>query len=282
MAEETQFTGNTGMVAITTSNAYLDGQNGSYSTVIVADNAKNGLLINTVTIKATTDTTQSMVRLFINDGAGSGSAHTKLVAEIEVPAVTKSASDPAFEITIPVEFALKPDWELWASIEFATGSPSFNVIAAGKDWNYYTNSVRPESSKYTANTGMATISAQNTALTGAGTQGTDIWDVLTAASNGTNIKSVTIKSLLTGLTSVGMVRLFINNGGGDGTNYNKLLTEIPVNATTQSATARSFSKKIDFGGKGFFLKSSWKLRATTQTNDDFNIIAEGLDLSYPA
>lgn len=271
MAEETQYTANTGMVTISTANSNLDGS-GTISAAIITG-ASNGTLIKTVTVKAQGNTTQGMVRLFIYDGT-----NTKLVAEIETPAVTKSATDPSFEIIIPVDFALKVNWSLKASTE---KGETFNVIAEGMNWAYY-GSVRPESSKYTANTAMATITTANTALTGAGTEGTNIWNIITAASNGTQIQSVTIKSKLTGLTSAGMVRLFVNDGGGDGTTHNFLLTEIPVEATTQSATAHSFSARVNFGGKGFFLKNTWKLRATTETNDDFNVIAEGLDLTYPA
>lgn len=287
MAEETQYTANTGKTdPMVTSNSYLNGDAaGTYYTVITADagaSGKVGLLINSITIKATTDTTQSMVRLFINDGAGTGTSHTFLISEIEVPAVIKSATDPAFELTIPVDYALKCGWKILASVEFSSGSPSFNVIAEGMDWKYYTTSVRPDSSKYTANTGTVTVTTANTALDGSGTVGTDIFTVITGASNGTMIQSVTIKSVVTGAISAGMIRLFINDGGGSGTTYTKLLTEIPVEAITQSGTSHSFSKRVDFGGRGFFLQSGWILRATSQTGDDFNVIAEGLDLTYPA
>ena len=112
---------------------------------------------------------------------------------------------------------------------------------------------------------MDTITYHNTSLTGSGTQGTDIWDIITATANknGTQIQSVTVKSKLTGTTSAGMVRLFVNDGGGDGTSHNFLLTEIPVDATVQSATAHTFSRIIDFGGQGFFFKN----RMETQSNN---------------
>ncbi|MBI5541257.1 MAG: hypothetical protein HY951_14420 [Bacteroidia bacterium] len=289
MAEETQYTANTGVAVLNTSNSTLTavGTLGTniWKVIDAAASPSKGLIIKTITLKAQTDTTQSMVRLFINNGSGStGDAYNKLISEIEIPAVIKSATSPAFEITIPVDYALLANDELWATFEFASGSPSINVIAEGMDWNYYSAAVRPESSNYTANTGMDTITAANTNLTGAGTQGTDIWNIITATAgkNGTQIQSVTVKSKLTATTSAGMVRLFLNDGSGDGTTHNFLLTEIPVEATIQSGTAHSFSRRIDFSGKGFFLKSGWKLRATTETNDDFNIIAEGLDLTYPA
>jgi len=148
---------------------------------------------------------------------------------------------------------------------------TFNIIAEGLNWAYYTTSVRPESSKYTANTAMATISTANTSLDGSGTIGA----ILTAASNGTVIQSITIKAQET--TEAGMIRFFIY----DGTNT-KLLREIPVPIVSPSATAISFYRRIDFSGQGFALKNTWILKASTQRGQSFNIIAEGLDLTYPA
>jgi len=270
MAEETQYTANTGVQPISVANSYLDGTNGTYSAAIITG-ASNGTIIKSITIKAIGDTSQGMVRLFIYDGS-----NNKLVSEIEIPAVTKSSTDPAFEITIPVDFALKSGWSLKASTELGN---TFNIIAEGMDWAYY-GSVRPESSKYTANTGYNTITAANASLTGSGIDTQTIWDIITAASNGTQIQSVTIKSQIS--TTDGMIRLFVNDGAGDGTTHNFLLTEIPVTATTKSGTAHSFSARIDFGGKGFFLRSGWKLRATTEKTETFNVVAEGLNLTYPA
>ena len=268
MAEETQYTANTGMTTITTANTSLTGS-GTLNTDIwdVITASSNGTLIKTITIKAQVNTTHGMVRLFIYDGT-----NTKLINEIEIPAVTKSSKNPAFEITIPVDYALKAGWKLRATTE---KSETFNVIVEGLDWTYYALTVRPESSRYTANTGIATITTANTSLTGSGTLNTDIWDIITAASNGTLIQSITIKSQMD--TDSGMVRLFLY----DGTNT-KLLSEIPVNAVTKSATAHSYSQTINFYGKGFALKSGWKLRATTEKTKTFNVIAEGLDWTYPA
>jgi len=259
MAEETQYTANTGMQTISTANVNLDGT-GTLSSAIVTG-ASNGTLIKTVTIKAQVNTTQGMVRLFIYDGT-----NTKLISEIEIPAVTKGANDPAFEITIPVDYALKSGWSLKASTE---NSESFNVIAEGLDWVYYTTSVRPESSKYTANTGMQTASTANTNLDGSGTLTSAI---VTGASNGTQIQSVSVKAQVS--TTAGMVRLFLY----DGTNT-KLLKEVPVPAVTKSATAHSFSRSVDLD---FALKSGWSLKASTEKGESINVIAEGLDWTYPA
>mgnify|MGYP001559759918 CR=1 FL=1 len=74
-----------------------------------------------------------------------------------------------------------------------------------------------------------------------------------------------------------MVRLFIYDGS---TNY--LLSEIPVGAVTKSATAHSYSSRIIFNGNDFALKSGYLLKASTQVGETFNVIAEGLDWTYPA
>ena len=57
--------------------------------------------------------------------------------------------------------------------------------------------------QYTANTGKVLISTANSNLDGTGTLGT----VLTAASNGTLIKAITVKAQVN--TTEGMVRLFL-------------------------------------------------------------------------
>jgi hypothetical protein len=263
MAEETQYTANTGMQTISTANSNLDGT-GTISSAIITGGAY-GTLIKTVTVIATGTTTQGMVRLFLYDGT-----NTRLVSEIEIPAVVPSSTDPAFRVTVPVDFALDKDsWSLKASTENAE---TFNVIAEGLDWTYYASSVRPESGNYTANSGYANITTANTYRNGTGTMGT----VLTAASNGTLIERVTIKSLVN--TSAGMIRLFLY----DGSSVTMMLREIPVIATTKSATAHSFSAVVDFEGKGFALKSGWVLKASTEIGESFNVIAEGLNWAYPA
>jgi hypothetical protein len=208
-----------------------------------------------------------MVRLFAYDGTS-----TKMIAEVNIPAVTKSSVDPAFETTLPLNYVLKSGGKLKASTE---KGETFNVIAEAFDWTYYTTSIRPESANYTANTAMATITTANTNLDGTGTINTNMWEVVTAASSGTMIQSVIIKAQVS--TTPGMVRLFLY----DGTNT-RLLTEIQVPSVTKSATAPSFEYELDFGGNDFALKSGYKLRATTENSETFNVIAECLDWTYPA
>lgn len=260
MAQEIQYTANTGIILVSTANSNLDGT-GTLVTVLTA--AGSGTLVKSITVKAVQNTTEGMVRLFITNGGS-----TRLISEVHVPAVTKGANDPAFEAKLETNLSMDSGDVLKASTQ---NGENFHVIAEGLDWAYYTSSVRPESTKFSANTALAQISTANSELDGTGT----IADVLTAASNGTEIASVIIKA--TGNTTAGMIRLYIY----DGTN-NRLLMEIPVEATTKSAKVHSFSRRITFNRSGFSLKATWKLRASTEKGETFNIIAEGLDWSYPA
>jgi len=247
------------VVTISTANTNLDGT-GTLGTVLTA--ASNGTIIKTVTIKAQVSTTQGVVRLFVYDGT-----NTKLIAEVLIPAVTKSGTtDPAFETTIPLDFYLKASWVLKASTQNAE---AFNVIAEGMNWAYYA-SARPDTTKNTANNSGVTISTANTNLDGTGTIG----DAYTAASNGGNIQSITISSPDT--TADGMIRLFLY----DGTNT-KLWKEILVPAITPSATMPAFNYKIKFDN-GFALKSGWHLKASTQNAATFYVVTESLEWAYPA
>jgi hypothetical protein len=273
MAAETQYTANTGMVTISATNSALDGS-GSLSTVLTG--ASNGTLVKTVTIKAAYSTTGGMVRLFCCDAS-----NKRIIAEVDIPAVTCASTTPTFETTLDLDYFIASGGILKATTEMS-GTFYINIIAEGLDFSYYGASYRPESTKYEANTGFATLTTANTALDGTGTLGTDIWNVLTAADNGTIIQSVIIKAQVT--TTAGMVRLFLYDGSNT-----KLFKEIHVPAISKESGAapnrvvtNSFSYKIDFNGRDFALKSGWSLRATTQNSEAFNVIAEGLNWEYPA
>ena len=119
--------------------------------------------------------------------------------------------------------------------------------------------------RYTANTGAVNISTANSNLNGTGSMGT----VLTGALDGTLIKSVTIKAA--GSTSEGMVRLFINPGGGPNI---FLFKEIPIPASVQTAEQPAVVVTIRCN---FTLNSGDLLKASTQVADSFNVIADALD-----
>jgi len=262
MAAETQYTANTGMVQIATANTNLDGT-GTLGTLLTADD--NGTLVESITVKATGNTTHGMIRIFLYDGT-----NTRLLEEIEVIAVTATGSDPTFERTIMVNYRLEDTWVLKVSTEKAE---TFNVIANAVDWKYYTTTVRPESQNFTANTGMCLIDTANTNRDGTGTLGTGITAGLAASGYlGTRIDSISIKAIES--TDLGMVRVFLY----DGTNT-RLWTEIPVNAVTKSATVQSFYRKLT---PRFNLQSDWSIKFSTETGKDFSVIVEGNDWKYPA
>lgn len=125
-----------------------------------------------------------------------------------------------------------------------------------------------ESAKYTANTGMGIVTTANTGLDGTGALVT----ILTAAANGTFIKTVTVKTQSVGINQ-GMLRLFIY----DGVNT-RLLMEIDTPIAGRSGTWASFSRIINLN---YFLKAGDVLQASTQETKTFNVIAEGYDVSYP-
>ncbi|MGB3949062.1 MAG: hypothetical protein WBM13_13840 [Bacteroidia bacterium] len=120
---------------------------------------------------------------------------------------------------------------------------------------------------FTANTGLVTISTANTNLDGTGTLGT----VLTAASSGTNVKSVTIKAVGS-TTAQGMVRLFVDEGAGA-----KLIAEVEIPIVTQSSADEGFEIYLPLD---LDLQAGAILKASTQIANTFNIIAEGLDWTY--
>lgn len=119
-----------------------------------------------------------------------------------------------------------------------------------------------ERAKYTANTGMVQTSTANSNLNGSGT----LYSIITGASNGTLIKTLTIKGITT--TSMGMIRLYLND---------KIIDEIEIPSIVQNSKEEAFSIAFDVS---YNLKSGDILKASTQNAENYNIIAEGLDWSY--
>ena len=266
MAAETQYTANTGIVTISTANSNRDGT-GTLGSVLTG--ASNGTLIKTITIKAQVTTTQGTIRLFIYDGT-----NTRLLSEIDVPAMTvntATGTDPTFETVIQLNYKLKASYILKASTEKAD---SFNVIAEGLDWAYYATSVRPESTNYLANTGLALVSTANTNLDGSGTIATVLTAGSSATYKGTAIESINFKGL--GTVTHGMLRVFIYNGT---TNF--LFREVFVNPIVPTATFNSFEARVEFNEK-FQLKADYLIKVSTQNAESFAVIVEGLDWKYPA
>lgn len=268
MAAETQYTAKTGMVEISTANSNLDGT-GTLGNVLTA--GANGTLIKTVTIKATGNTTQGIVRLFISDGT-----NTRLLQEIDVPTMTASATDPSFEAHLILNYVLESGYTLKASTQLAN---TFNIIAEGLDYAYYSSSVRPESTNYTANTGVGFINTANSNLDGSGTLGT----ILTVGSSGSGWKGSSINAInikAQSAVSHGMVRIYVQNTGTGAANT-FLLTEVFIPYTTPSGTFRSLHRQIIFPKK-LQIEAGFKILASTQNADSFSVIADAMDWKYPS
>jgi len=113
--------------------------------------------------------------------------------------------------------------------------------------------------------GSVVVSAANTNRDGTGT----VVTVLTAGTDGTRIRRITIKA--TGTTTAGMVRLFIH----DGTNF-RLWKEVIVTAITPSAAIETFEEIIElFGEDALSLPTTYSLRASTHNAETFHVTAEG-------
>ncbi|MGZ3883223.1 MAG: hypothetical protein ACXVP0_07270 [Bacteroidia bacterium] len=261
MAAETQYTANTGMGQVTVANANLDGT-GTVATILTA--ASNGTLIKSITVKGTGTNAEGMVRLFLNDNNG----NIRLIEEIPVPANTVSGTNPAFEYSFDCDYTLKAGWFLQAATQNAE---TFNIIAEGLNWTYYTAMVRPESTQYTANNGTVVISTANPNRDGTGTLGTVITAGSSATYKGYQMSSVTFKAL--GNTTTGTLRLFLY----DGTNT-RLLSEIMVPAITQTGTEPSFERTINLSR---FLQAGWSIKASTENAESFAVSIEGNDWKYP-
>ena len=266
MAAETQYTGNTGMVTISTANSNRDGS-GTLGTVLTA--GSSGTLIKRVTIKAQGTTTQGAIRLYISDGT-----NNRLLTEADVPAMTvntTTGTDPTFKKVLILDYKLQSGYTLKASTQNAE---SFNIIAEGLDWTYYASYVRPESTNYSANTGMAVISTANTNLDGSGTLGTVLTAGASGTYNGCAIESITVKAL--GTVTHGMVRIFIYNGS---TSY--LFTEVFVQPIVPTGTFKSFEQKITFSKK-LQIAPGYSIKASTQNAEGFAVIVNGVDWKYPS
>lgn len=124
LGESAKYTASTGQATISTANSSLTG--GTMSTIITG--ANNGTFIKTLTIKGGVNTTQGMVRLFIEFDDTS-----YLVQEVEIPYVTASAKTHSYSITIPFNFNLQSGHVLRASTEQAN---TFYLTAEGLNWTY--------------------------------------------------------------------------------------------------------------------------------------------------
>ncbi len=121
--------------------------------------------------------------------------------------------------------------------------------------------------QYTANTGIGVLTTANANLDGS--TGAYV-TVLTAASSGTFVKTVTIKAR--GNTTHGIVRLFVYDGV-----TTRLIREVDIPAQTISSTDPAFETSIVLN---LHLEVNAILKASTQNSETFSVIAEGLDWAY--
>jgi len=269
MAEETHYKANTGIATIGTGTSSMTGGG---STLLLAAGAAaagfNGTLLKKVTIKSTAVNEDSIVRLFVKD---KGSNYI-LLTEINIAKDSPAAINEAYEFEATLNFSLQPDYSIYASVSM---SNNFNIIAEALDWSYYAASVRPDTTQYTANIGIASAATANPNLDG--TTGTYV-TVYTAGSSatykGSSIGTITCKATVN--NTPGMIRLFINNGS---TNY--LFHEVVVPSITKTATDNAFEYTIVFENN-FDLKAGYIIKASVERAENFNIMVEGKDWNYAA
>jgi len=269
MAEETQYTANTGMATLSASQSSLSGTG---STLILTAGS-SGTLIKSVYLKAydSTPAPRGIIRLFVKAGST-----YYLLKEIYMPPVTQlSTSTPvmaAFETKIDLDFSLNSGDYLYASYQSGS-SPHINVIAEGLNWTYYSGAIRADTTQFTAKTRVVSVATLNTNLDGTGA-GASIYTAGSSPTyNGSKIRSASIKSTVT--NTPGMVRIYLQ----DNSSNIKLLTEIPIPSNIPDATDRAFEASIPFLND-FDLQAGYQILASTQQGENFNIIIEGEDWNY--
>jgi len=138
--------------------------------------------------------------------------------------------------------------------------PSANVDGTGWMLN--------ERVKYTVKICAALLSTANTNLDGTGTLVT----LITAASNGTMIKRITIKAR--GTTTQGMIRFYLQQST---TTY--LMREVEVPAVVQSSKDETLIAIID---EFFYVEASTVVKGSTENGESFVVYVESVDMDYPA
>lgn len=114
--------------------------------------------------------------------------------------------------------------------------------------------------------GMAQVTTANANRDGTGA----LVDVFVPGANGGQVDKIEIEAV--GVTTAGMIRLYIS----DGTNH-RLWKEVDVTAVAApGATVKTFTAIVEPSG-GMKLQTGYKLRASTEKTETFNIIATGGD-----
>lgn len=261
MAEETQYTPQTGAVSISTANSKLDGS-GTLATLITG--ASPGTLIKSLYIKAGGNTTQGMIRFFVNDGSNS-----RLLLEVEVDEIDATGNNPTFEKRIDLNFTLKEGYTLKVSTQRAE---TFYVVAEADDWSYYASSVRSDSTQIYVASGRATVNTANSNRDGTGTLVALFTAGPSATYKGASIRTITIKSEVN--TTSGMIRFYI-----DDLSNKYLFMEVPVKTLTKSAIDESYERTIVFPDD-FDLEAGYKIQVSTENSQEMSLLCEAYNFNY--
>jgi hypothetical protein len=261
-----KLTANTGVANITTASSDLDGTGAS---IVITAGGLGSKLISVI-VKATAQTSANIVRLF------TGNAGTKvLIDEISIPAYPTLFAVPSPAPVLPMYVFYKIyNLDLSSGISLFASSQnggSFNVIAEALDITYPDPlpDVCCNFQQETPVSGMGIISIANPLLNGNG----PMTDVFTSTNNysGATIKSITISALQS--TAAGMVRLFLDTGGGK-----FLMNEIYIPETTQSSSQSGFKITLN---QNYNLKTGYSISAATQNGQSFAISVSGVKWLYP-
>jgi len=263
MAEETQYRAKTGITQINTANTNTDGT-GTISNIIKG--TQNGVMVKNIFIKALSSTTNGMVRIFVQNDLRTV---IQLLYEIEIPAITQAAIRPTFEATVPINFTLQNGYTLMASTQNAE---SFNIIAEGMEWSYYTSAVRQDTTKLYPKFESATVQTANSNLNGTGVIEIVYTAGATPTYKGSSINTINIKSAVN--VNPGMIRLYIND-----TNNSYLFKEIIVPTLNYSGTDKTFNHTLNFEDD-LDIQAGYSICASTQLSEQSNVFAEGNDWNY--
>lgn len=124
--------------------------------------------------------------------------------------------------------------------------------------------------------GFARPTAANTASDGTGTEGVDIFTLVTGSANGTRIDSIkaTNSQLTPALAATVVVKVFITDTSG---NNPRIFDEIVVTTATRSATVAGPTNLANYPG-GIFLASGQKIKVAVSSfaaATQLDIIARG-------
>ena len=103
----------------------------------------------------------------------------------------------------------------------------------------------------------------NTNRDGSGTLAT----ILTGSTYGTRVDRIVCTATVT--TTAGMLRFYIDDGGGS-----DMFLEVPVTAVTGTATVAEWTKTLVFD-RGLIIPSGYVLKSSTHNAENFNIMAFG-------